>query len=140
MVSAFNEYQQRMPTDYRLKLIEINAQKRTKNSNLDKIAEQEEALIKKAIPTHTKLIALDRQGQSFDTQHLAIKLQNWHDLSQDICIIIGGPEGLSKDFLKTMHESWSLSKLTLPHPLVRVIIAEQMFRAWSILSGHPYHR
>ncbi len=85
-------------------------------------------------------IALDRTGKTFDTTALSQSLKHWHDTAQNISLFIGGPEGLSEACLNHADTVWSLSKLTLPHPLVRVIVAEQIYRAWSILTNHPYHR
>ena len=138
--SGFVEYKNRMPSDYKINLIEINSEKRLKNANLKTILETEESKIKTAIPKHSLLISLDRIGKALDTKSLAKHLQTWHDIGQDVSFVIGGPEGLSADFLKTSNEIWSFSALTLPHPLVRVVLAEQLYRAWSILVNHPYHR
>lgn len=134
------EYIDRMPSDYAVQLIEINAEKRMKNANLDKIASLEEGKISAAIPKGCYVIPLDRIGKTLDTKTLAKRLQTWHDSQQEICFIIGGPEGLSERFLKDADEVWSLSAMTLPHPLVRIVLAEQIYRAWSITINHPYHR
>ena len=140
VITACQEYQQRLPADYQVRLIEIPAEKRFKQADLKKISEKEEQKILAAIPKNALSIALDRIGKTIDTKKLANTLRSWHDVSQDICIVIGGPEGLSQQFLKRANEVWSISALTLPHPRVRVIIAEQIFRAWSIIVNHPYHR
>lgn len=137
---GFQEYAKRLPPDYALKLIEIPALRRTKTSAIPAILQQEgEACLAAARDAHP-LIALDRQGRTFDTAQLAQTLQNWHDLSLRPAILIGGPEGLWPGCLKQAHTVWSLSALTFPHPLARIMIAEQIYRAWSILSHHPYHR
>ena len=93
-----------------------------------------------AIPKGCRVVALEIQGKPWSTNQLSIQLQNWMQGGQDIALLIGGPEGLAKDCIQRADQSWSLSPLTLPHPMVRVIIAEQLFRAWSILNNHPYHR
>lgn len=134
------EYIPRLPSDYALKLIEVQQEKRSKQADLKKIAEKEESKILAAIPKDSVCIALDRIGKSLNTKTLAKHLHSWHDNSQNICFIIGGPEGLSDAFLKQANIVWSLSELTLPHPMVRVILTEQIFRAWSIIVNHPYHR
>ena len=85
------------------------------------------------------VVALEVLGKPWSTTILSSKLKLWHEENQRVTFLIGGPEGLDPTAAKA-HESWSLSPLTLPHPLVRIIIAEQMYRAWSILQGHPYHR
>lgn len=138
--AGFVEYTHRMPANYKINLIEINAEKRLKSANINKLCELEETKIKAAIPNNSRVISLDRIGKIIDTKMLAKSLQTWHDNQQDISLIIGGPEGLSANFLKASNEIWSLSALTLPHPLVRVVLAEQLYRAWSILVNHPYHR
>ncbi|MCB1827700.1 MAG: 23S rRNA (pseudouridine(1915)-N(3))-methyltransferase RlmH [Coxiellaceae bacterium] len=138
--SAFEDYQKRLPSDYELILKTIAAEKRHKTSNTDVLIEKESVALLSQCPPNTYKIALDRQGKFVDTQQIATALQGWHDDSQDIALLIGGPEGISNAILKKCDLIWSLSKLTLPHPLVRVLVAEQMFRAFSILSHHPYHR
>lgn len=138
--AGFLEYSARMPSDYRVQLIEIPLEKRGKNTDLKKIINIEESKILAAQPKDSLCIALDRVGKTLDTRTLANHLQTWHDNHQEISIIIGGPEGLSEAFLKKANMVWSLSAMTLPHPLVRVIVAEQLYRAWSITANHPYHR
>ena len=137
---GYAEYAQRMPNDYRLTLIEIAPEKRTKNSDLAKISAIEETKSHAAIPKGSYCIALDRIGKTIDTKTLAKNIQTWHDNQQSISLIVGGPEGLSASFLKTADEIWSLSAMTLPHPLVRIVLSEQFYRAWTITINHPYHR
>ncbi|HNB01739.1 MAG TPA: 23S rRNA (pseudouridine(1915)-N(3))-methyltransferase RlmH [Nitrosomonas sp.] len=136
--SGFNEYAKRLPPDYRLQLIEIPALKRTKNTVAEQVmkAETEKLLAASTNP----IIALDRQGKIVSTEKLAEQLQSWHDHHQSPSLLVGGPEGLSAAGQKLADDTWSLSALTFPHPLVRIILAEQIYRAWSILSHHPYHR
>lgn len=138
--AGFNEYAKRLPSDYSLKLIEVTALKRTKNVDVPRTLEKEEVKIKSAIPQGSYCIALDRIGKTIDTKTLSKQLQNWHDNNQTICFIIGGPEGLSPGMIQSADTIWSLSALTLPHPLVRIVLAEQLYRAWSIIVNHPYHR
>jgi len=140
VTDAYDNYAKRLPTDYQLKLIEIPAEKRHKNTAITPLLEKEGQALLAARQRGDHCIALDRNGKHIDTESLSQQLLNWHDNSQDISLLIGGPEGLSKPCLEAADTCWSLSKLTLPHPLVRVIIAEQMYRAWSILARHPYHR
>lgn len=137
---GFNEYAKRMPRDFELQLIEIAAMKRGENDNLDKIKKQESAKLLEKVPTTAKLIALDPQGQKLSTENVASDLDRFYQHHQDIAIAIGGPEGLSPDLLKKAHQSWSLSDLTFPHGLARIIIAEQLYRAMTILKKLPYHR
>lgn len=138
--TGYAEYANRMPSDYRVQLTSIPAEKRTKNADIQKITQVEEAKIKSAINKGSHCIALDRTGKTLCTKTLAKQLQTWHDNQQSICFIIGGPEGLSDAFLQSADTIWSLSAMTLPHPLVRIVLAEQIYRAWSITVNHPYHR
>lgn len=93
-----------------------------------------------AVPQNNLTIALDEHGHEWTTIELAKKISIWQQEQQDISFLIGGPDGWDKDFLKKISLIWSLSKLTLPHQLVRVMVAEQIYRAWSIINSHPYHR
>jgi 23S rRNA (pseudouridine1915-N3)-methyltransferase len=93
-----------------------------------------------AIPDDARTIALDRRGKSWSSRGLSSKLQEWMDCGDSIALVIGGPEGLSDNFIKNADEIWSLSALTFAHPLVRVVLAEQLYRCLSILEGSPYHR
>lgn len=140
VTAGFLEYADRMPSDYAIRLIEIPLEKRLKNSDIDKIITTEEAKISAAIGKDDYCIALDRIGKTRDTKTLAKHFQTWHDNRQSICFVIGGPEGLTETFLKRADDIWSLSAMTLPHPLVRIVLAEQIYRAWSITINHPYHR
>lgn len=137
---GFSEYQKRLPNNYQLILKEIPAEKRLKNPDLQSLMEKESEKLLASCPPHSFKIALDRQGKTISSPQLAQSLQNWHDESQDIAILVGGPEGISAPILSKTDQIWSLSELTLPHPLVRVLVAEQIYRAFSILSNHPYHR
>ena len=137
---GFSEYAKRMPRDFELQLIEVTAIKRGDNDNLDKIKTQESAKLLEKIPSNTKLIALDPQGKKLGTESLAIQLDHFYQDHQDIALAIGGPEGLSQELLSKATQCWSLSDLTFPHGLVRIIMAEQIYRAMTILKKLPYHR
>jgi 23S rRNA (pseudouridine1915-N3)-methyltransferase len=137
---GFSEYAKRLPANFKLNLIEISAQKRSKNSNVAQILAQESSRILEAIPAKSLIVALDERGTILSTPKLAMKLQNWQENFQSISLLIGGPDGLSKTCLDRASFQWSLSELTLPHHLVRIVVAEQLYRAWSILQNHPYHR
>lgn len=140
ITSGFNEYAKRLPHDYRLELIELAASKRGKGLSPERAMQQEADSILKAIPANDLVIALAIDGQNWNTERLAAQLLEWHDATQNVSLLIGGPDGLSAACLQRANLKWSLSALTFPHPLVRVILAEQIYRAWSLLSGHPYHR
>ena len=92
------------------------------------------------IPPSAHVVALDQGGKLWSTPQLAEALVRWQDLGREVALLIGGPEGLADECRARADEAWSLSRLTFPHPLVRVIAAEQLYRAWTILSHHPYHR
>jgi len=137
---AYQEYAQRMPKICRLELQEVAAKKRGKNADTARILRDEASMISAATPANFLTIALDRKGKSLNTEQLAKHLQNWIDESQDVAIVIGGPEGLDFDYLRDCKHKWSLSALTFAHPVVRVMLAEQLYRAWSINAKLPYHR
>lgn len=137
---AFQEYQKRIPPECKLKLTSIPTSKRSKNSPISKHIAEEEKKILAALPKYSRVIALDVKGQMWSTQQLALSLQQWQSERQDISLLIGGPDGLGNTCINNAKHIWSLSPLTLPHALVRIIVAEQLYRAWSILNKHPYHR
>ena len=138
--TAFQDYQKRLPAECKLNLITIPLSKRSKNSEISKHIAEEEKKILAAIPKRSRIIALDVQGQMWNTQQLAQSLQRWQLERQAVSLLIGGPDGLGDACRKIAERIWSLSPLTLPHALVRIIVAEQLYRAWSLLCNHPYHR
>ena len=140
VTKGYKEYEQRMPAKCSLHLKEIQAEKRTKNSNVAAIKEKEAAKLKAAIPDNCRVVALDVKGQSWSTEKLATRLEDWMMSGQDIALLVGGPDGLTHELLQLAQEKWSLSSLTFPHPLVRVILSEQLYRAYTITENHPYHR
>lgn len=140
VVDGFKEYASRMPPICQLELQEIPALKRVKNADTARILRDEAAAISTAIPRGALVVALDRKGKVVDTETLAKRLQRWVDDSQDVAIVVGGPEGLPADFLSSANLVWSLSAMTFAHPVVRVMLAEQLYRAWSINANLPYHR
>lgn len=140
VVQGTHDYAKRFNDGIQLKIIEIPLTKRSKTSDLIRILEKESQLIKDAIPNGARLIALDVEGKAFSSEDLALKITQLQQISSHFCILIGGPEGLSQEMLSRCDEKWSLSKLTLPHPLVRIILLETLYRAWSIIHNHPYHK
>jgi 23S rRNA (pseudouridine1915-N3)-methyltransferase len=137
---GYEEYAKRLPPELKLSLIEIPAEKRGKNADLARIKELEGQKLLAAIPKHAKVIVLAIQGKPWSTEQLAENLTNWQQDGDDVCVLIGGPEGLSQACYQRADIKWSLSPLTFPHPLVRVVVAEQLYRAWSITKNHPYHK
>lgn len=137
---GYKEYAQRMPALCQLELVEIAAKKRGKNADTARILRDEAAALQSAVPQGALTVALDRRGKYIDTDTLAKHLQNWIDNSQDVAILIGGPEGIDSNYLNQVQTKWSLSAMTFAHPVVRVMLAEQLYRAWSINANLPYHR
>ena len=137
---GMQEYVKRFPASCYLEVVEIPAEKRTKQSNPSVLIEREGEKLLAAIKPNTRVVALAIKGQMISTEKLALNLKDWQQEGRHIDMLIGGPDGLSEACLKKAELHWSLSPLTLPHPLVRVIVAEQLYRAVSILQNHPYHR
>ena len=137
--TGFNEYHKRMPAELKLETIEIHLSPKGKGSSNQSKESQGQAILKH-IDKQDRVVALDVLGKSMSTESLATQLANWQMNGQDICLLIGGPDGLSADCLQRADMKWSLSDLTLPHPLVRVLLMEQLYRAWTINQNHPYHR
>lgn len=134
------EYQRRLSGDIRLSFDTLPLPKRRGDTR--SLVSEEAQLIRQRLKKHPGMytVALEVSGRTVDTRQLADKLQLLRDQSQDLALLIGGPDGLDPALSASCHEQWSLSALTLPHPLVRVLIAEQIYRGWSLLAGHPYHR
>ncbi len=137
---GFTEYCRRFPNDMPLSLTEIPAGKRGKNADIKRILQKEGELTLNAIPKGNKIVTLEVTGAPWDTPKLAQNMQKWQMDGRDISLLIGGPEGLAPECIQRSEQKWSLSSLTLPHPLVRIIVAESLYRAWSINNNHPYHR
>jgi 23S rRNA (pseudouridine1915-N3)-methyltransferase len=137
---GYEEYAKRLPAGYTLKLLEIPPEKRIKQADIKRITEKEGEKILAALKPGNLVVALEVKGQAWTTEQLATHLQTWHNDSRDVDLLVGGPDGLSETCLQKASLKFSLSNLTLPHPLVRIVIAEQLYRAWSILQKHPYHR
>ena len=137
---GYQEYSKRLPGECSLRLVEIAARHRGKNADIARIRQEEGERMLAAIPKGSRVIALDVQGESWSTEVLSTQMAQWMNSGQDMALLVGGPEGLSDACLARAHQRWSLSALTLPHPLVRVLVSEQLYRAWSILRNHPYHR
>jgi 23S rRNA (pseudouridine1915-N3)-methyltransferase len=137
---GYEEYAKRLPRECELVLKEIAPGKRGKNSDVARIVKEEGERMITTIPQGGHVVILDIPGKPWTTPELAQAMKRWLESGQNIALLVGGPEGLP-DFVKqTARESWSLSKLTFPHPMVRILVAEQLYRAWSILHNHPYHR
>lgn len=138
---GFQEYRKRLPSDMRLELEAIPLPKRSRGDTAALVRAEGEAMekrLEKYPGAHR--VALEVTGRALGTPQLSEKLGTLKDLGQDLVILVGGPDGLCPRVSAAAHERWSLSALTLPHPLVRVLLAEQLYRGWTLLTGHPYHR
>lgn len=138
--AGYQEYAKRFPPSCSLELVEIPAEKRAKQTSIERITQREGEKLLAAMKPGNKVIALDVQGKSWSTEQLAVNLTAWHQDGRNIDLLIGGPDGLAAECLQKADIKWSLSPLTLPHPLVRIVLAEQLYRALMIMQGHPYHR
>jgi 23S rRNA (pseudouridine1915-N3)-methyltransferase len=140
VTEGYREYARRLPPECSLRLVEIPACKRRKTLSTEGIREEEGRQLLAAIPGQALVIAMDVSGKPWSTQGLAERLQGWLQGGRDIALLVGGADGLSPACLARADLRWSLSAHTLPHALVRVVLAEQVYRAWTLLTGHPYHR
>jgi 23S rRNA (pseudouridine1915-N3)-methyltransferase len=137
---GWQEYAKRMPAELSLELLEIPLTTRGKNADVTRMIRQEgEAMLGKVQPGE-RLVTLEVEGRAWSTEQLAVELERWRLEARSVNLLVGGPEGLAPGVRARSEQRWSLSPLTLPHPLVRILIAEQIYRAWTLLSGHPYHK
>ena len=137
---ASNDYGRRLPAEIQINSILLPLIKRGKNPDIPRIIRDESRKILAAVPKGSLLVVLDVVGKSISTMKLSAILEDWLQQAQDVSIVIGGPDGVSDELLTQASLKLSLSALTFPHPLVRVILLEQIYRAWSIVNNHPYHR
>ncbi|MEJ1353188.1 MAG: 23S rRNA (pseudouridine(1915)-N(3))-methyltransferase RlmH [Candidatus Sedimenticola sp. (ex Thyasira tokunagai)] len=137
---GYQEYAKRMPQECSLQLVEIAPGHRGKSADVARTVRDEGERMLKAIPRNCRVMALDVKGKAWSTEQLSSQLGGWMGEGQDLALLVGGPEGLAAECLQRADNRWSLSPLTMPHPLVRVVVAEQLYRAWSLLRNHPYHR
>ncbi|OQW89562.1 MAG: 23S rRNA (pseudouridine(1915)-N(3))-methyltransferase RlmH [Rhodoferax ferrireducens] len=137
--TAWDDYAKRFPFEIKVELKAVKTEPRASKS-LDTIFAAERARIEAAIPKGCRIVALDERGTALTTLALAGKLKDWQLSGGDVALVIGGPDGLDPAFRQAAHERIRLSDLTLPHAMVRVLLVEQLYRAWSINANHPYHR
>jgi len=137
---TFNDYNNRLSKNQQLELVEIVPVYRAKTMNVDKAKQMEGDSIMAALKPHEKIIVLDERGKAISTKFLAQSIKSWQMDAFNIAIIIGGADGVSEKVKLKAYHLWSLSQLTFPHPLVRVILMEQIYRAYSLIANHPYHR
>lgn len=135
-----NEYIKRLPKDLPLEFVEIPLGNRGKNADIQRAIQKESTAILAQISNQDHVVALEVKGQNWSTEKLASHLENWQMSGKNLVILIGGPDGLSDTCRARANQQWSLSALTYPHPIVRVVLAEQLYRAWTVTQNHPYHR
>jgi 23S rRNA (pseudouridine1915-N3)-methyltransferase len=137
---GFDEYAKRMPPECRIVLKEIRAVDRAGGKPADIVMQQERQRIEAALPKNARIVALDERGQDVTTATLSQQLRQWQQDGRDVAFVIGGADGLDSAFKAQADDMIRISSLTLPHGMVRVLLAEQLYRAWTITQNHPYHR
>ena len=137
--TAWDDYAKRFPHELKVELKAIKTEPRG-SKTVEQLVAAERKRIEEAIPKGTRVVALDERGTSLRTTALAERLTEWQLAGGDVALVIGGPDGLDPEFRQAAHERIRLSDLTLPHAMVRVLLIEQLYRAWSVNANHPYHR
>ena len=140
VVDSYQEYARRLPRDCAMELIEVPAAKRTKQADIRRILHKEGEQILSHVDSGDWVVTLEVEGKAWTTPQLAKNLEKWQQRGGDVALLVGGPEGLAPECQLRANQRWSLSALTLPHPMVRVIVAEAVYRAWTLTVNHPYHR
>lgn len=138
--AALDDYARRLPGDWRVEWREVRAEPRGESGHPEAWLRREAERIRAAVPAGARLVVLDERGSDLDTVRFARRVGAWREQARPVAIVIGGPDGIDAALGREADETLRLSSLTLPHAMVRVLLAEQIFRAWSILAGHPYHR
>lgn len=140
VTTGYQEYAKRLPSDFQLELVELPVGHRGKGADLARAIKSEGDAMLAAIPKGDKVIALCVDGRNWSTEKLSEQAEAWRMEGFNISLLVGGPDGLDSRCVAIADQRWSLSALTLPHPLVRIVLAEQLYRAWTLLQGHPYHK
>lgn len=138
--AGFREYQKRLPREWHLLLKEVPVARRSKGKSTDQLKREEGDKMLAAIKPGAMVVVLDREGDIWSTEQLAQNFEKWMQSYSDVQVLIGGPDGLDSRCIERANVIWSLSRLTFPHFLVRTMVAEQLYRAWSITANHPYHK
>jgi 23S rRNA (pseudouridine1915-N3)-methyltransferase len=138
--TGYQAYARRLPQEMPLELVETSLVTRGKNPDIPRLIEKEGAAQLAAVGKSDRVIALDVGGLAWSTEKLAKQLEAWQMDGRDVSLLVGGPDGLAAACRERADQRWSMSPLTLPHPLVRILVAEQIYRAWTITRNHPYHR
>ncbi len=137
---AFGEYRKRFDRSLEVSLKEVDAIRRSASITVPRAVQEESERLAAAVAPGNQLICLDERGQSWSTRQLSKQLDKWMHSGRNVSLLVGGADGMSDQLLHSAERTWSLSALTLPHPLVRVILIEQLYRGWSLLQNLPYHR
>ena len=140
VAAGFAEYAKRLSHDLPLQLVELKPGARGKGRDTARAMADEGAALLANLPRDAHIVALDGRGEEWSSEQLASQLARWKMAGHDVALLIGGPDGHAPEVLQRANQRWSLGKLTLPHMLVRLVVAEQLYRAVTILNGHPYHR
>jgi 23S rRNA (pseudouridine1915-N3)-methyltransferase len=140
VADGFAEYRKRLSRELPLDLVEVRLGARGKGRDPARAIAEEGTAVRAALPKDAHVVALDGRGSAWSSEQLAAELKRWRMEGRDLAFLIGGPDGHASDLLASAHQRWSLGPLTLPHMLVRLVVAEQLYRAMSIIAGHPYHR
>lgn len=140
VASGFSDYQKRLSHWLPLELIEVAAGMRGKGRDAARAMADEGSRVIAALPKQAHVVTLDGRGKAYSSEQLAQRLEAWRQQGRDLAFLIGGPEGHAPEVIASADESWALGPLTLPHMLVRLVVAEQIYRACSLLANHPYHR
>ncbi len=138
--AGFDEFARRMPRELPLQLVEVKAEPRTAGKPVEAMMAAEAARIEAALPPRCRRVILDERGADLSTKALAARLEAWQAEGDDVALIVGGPDGLAPALKASAAESLRLSSLTLPHAMVRPLLAEALYRAWTVTKNHPYHR
>ena len=137
---GYQEYAKRLPPELPLELVEIPLTTRGKNADVARLMRREGEQMLAAVQPGERIVTLEVNGRAWSTETLAEQLDSWRLDARTVNLMVGGPEGLPDEVTARSDQRWSLSPLTLPNPLVRILLAEQMYRAWTILNRHPYHK
>jgi 23S rRNA (pseudouridine1915-N3)-methyltransferase len=138
--AAVADYLARFPADFSVTLKQVRAEARSGSTPVERLLAAEAERLRAAIPGGSVVVALDERGKDWSTAQFAESIGRWRDAAESVSFVIGGPDGLDPDLKRSARVQMRLSSLTLPHALARVLLAEQLYRAWSLLAGHPYHR
>lgn len=140
VTQGVDEYLRRMPSECQVKIVELPLGQRVKSKNIKQAMLQEEKSILAAIPNNALVIAMEVKAKIWSTELLSEKMQDWMQSGKDVALLVGGPDGMTQTCINKAVDKWSLSNLTLPHPLVRIVLAEQLYRGLMVIKNHPYHK